>query len=264
MSEIEPLPGMRLGKGEYQHDERTARMAAYMVPEIRIPAKHDFDKGRAPIPVRMWGNDQWGDCVIAGEANHILRNERVEQRRTVKLFDEHVVDRYKLMTGSQSPGDAKDEGLVVLRAMRDWRGSGFMVGNRNYSICAFGELEPSDEQQLRKAIYLLNGIHMGFWLPQAAQAMTDQGFWDYQGQSGSEWSPGSWGGHLVYAKKYEPGSISVLTWGREVKVSDAFVEKYCDEAWAVVDNFNSWKIKQTIDVEKLKKHLRDIGAKVDD
>jgi hypothetical protein len=30
-----------------------------------------------------------------------------------------------------------------------------------------------------------------------------------------------------------------------------------------VDNCNSWKVKQTIDVEKLKQYLRDIGAKID-
>lgn len=255
---------MRLGKAAYQHDDRTLMLARYVLPEIRVPAKHDFDKGRSPIPVRMWGNDAWGDCVIAGQANHILRNERVEQRRTVPLKDSHVIDRYKLLTGAQMAGDGQDNGLVVLQAMRDWRSNGFIVDKRNYNVSAFGELEPQDDKQLRAASYLLHGIHFGFWLPRAAQAMTDNGFWDYAGQSGGEWSPGSWGGHLVYAKKYDPESFSVLTWGREVKVSNSFIHKYCDEAWAVVDNFDSWKVKQTIDIEKLKNHLRDVGAKVND
>ena len=264
MVEVAPISGLRLGKGEYQHDERTLMLINFIAPEIRFPSKFDFDKGRTPLPIRMWGNDEWGDCVIAGQANHLLRNERVEQRRTVKLYDKHVIDRYKTLTGAQTPGDSRDEGLVVLQAMRDWRGNGFPVDNRNYSTAAFGELEPQDGAQLRKAMYLLHGIHMGFWLPRAAQQMTDQGFWDYQGQSGAEWAPGSWGGHLVYAKKYDTDSISVLTWGREIPVSNAFVAKYCDEAWAVVDNFNSWKVKQTIDVPALKSYLRDIGAKVDE
>lgn len=253
----------RLGKQAHEHDERTLMLARFVLPEIRIPGKHDFDKGRAPIPVRMWGNDEWGDCVIAGQANHILRNERVEQRRTVKLHDSHVIERYKLLSGSQSPGDSRDNGLVVLYAMRDWRNNGFAVGNRNYLIAAYGELEPRDRNQLRQACYLLHGVHFGFWLPRAAQAMTDQGYWDYQGQSGPDWSPGGWGGHLVYGKKYDAESFHVLTWGREIKVSNAFIERYCDEAWATVDNFNSWKVKQTIDVNLLMQHLRNIGARVD-
>lgn len=261
--ENEILQGLRLGKGEYKHDERTLMLARYVLPDIRIPAKHDFDRGRSPIPVRVWGNNDYGNCVIAGEANHILRNERVEQRRTVKLSDDHVINRYKLLTGTQSPGDSNDNGLVVLHTMRDWRGNGFTVDKRNYSISAFGELQPEDDKQLRSAIYLLNGIHMGVWLPRAAQAMTNNGLWDYNGETGAEWAPGSWGGHLVYAKKYDEDSVSVLTWGKEVKVSNSFIHKYCDEAWGVVDNFNAWKTRQTIDVEKLKKYLRDIGAKVD-
>jgi hypothetical protein len=236
-------------------------MMAFMLPDIRVPARHDFDKDRIPFPLDIWGNDRWGNCVICGEGNHLLRVERVEQRRTLKITTDHVVNQYKSITGSQKPGDTKDNGLVVLNAMRNWKHNGFHVGKRTYSIAAYGELEPNDRAQMRMANYLLHGIHMGFWLPMAAKTMGKT--WDYQGQTGDQWRPGSWGGHLVYSKAFTPEGFEILTWGKKVFVTNSFVEKYCDEAWTVVDNFNSWRVKQTVDVAKLTGQLHQISRKVD-
>jgi hypothetical protein len=252
---------MRLGKQEHKFDERTLLMANYMLPDIRVPYRYNFDRGKTPLPLPMWGNDKWGDCVIAGEANHLLRLERIEQRRTVKLTEQIVVDRYKHLTGAQQPDDANDTGLVVLEAMRNWYHEGWTVNGRNYTIAAYGELEPGDRKQLRMGVYLLHGIHLGYWLPLSARKMTDEGVWDYQGQTGAEWQPGSWGGHLVYSKAFDEKGLEILTWGQKVKVTNAFIEKYCDEAWAVVDNFDSWRVRQTINVAALTNKLQLISSK---
>lgn len=253
----------KLGKGEYVHDERTVMLAQLLTPEIPVPARWDFDHGRLAIPLRLWGNDNWGDCVIGGEANHLLRLERIEQRRTLALADADAIARYKALSGAQTPGDSKDEGLVVLEAMRNWRNVGWSIGGKNYTIAAYGELEPSDHAQLRAASYLLHGIHLGFSLPRAAQAMTRNDVWDFNGETGAQWEPGSWGGHLVYSKAYTPTQLEVLTWGMKVKVTNNFIDQFCDEAWAVVDNLDSWRAKQTIDVAKLEQTLSQISHKVD-
>ena len=256
---------IRLGKQEHEYDERTLRLVSdFVSPEVRVPSNYDFDKGRASFPLRMWGNDEWGDCVIAGEANQQIRLERVEQRRTIKLTDDDAITRYKALTGSQTAGDAQDEGLVVLDAMRNWRNSGFAVADkgRNYSIAAYGEVDPTDALEIRKAMYLFHGIHFGFWLPRAAQAMTRNGFWDYQGQDGPEWRAGSWGGHLVYGKKFTPDSVEVLTWGMKVRVSNSFVAKYCDEAWAVIDNPDAWRKNGMVNLDSLRQRLSEICSNV--
>lgn len=260
MIEVDQL---RLGKQEYEHDALTLFMARFVLPDIRVPAKFDFDKGRTALPIRMWGNDAWGDCVIAGEANHLLRLERIEQRRTIPLHDDDVISRYKTLTGSASPGDANDNGLVILDTMRNWHHEGFATKTRNYTIAAYGELEPNDRAQLRMAIYALHGIHLGLALPRAAQAMTREGVWHYEGQSGPMWRPNSWGGHLVYSKAFDSNSLEILTWGEKIKVTNEFIEKYADEAWTVVDSFDSWRVKQTVNVEALLAKLRQISSKVD-
>lgn len=260
---------VRLGKQGYVHDDRTVMLARFAKAGIWVPDKYDFDKGRAKFPVRMWGNNAWGDCVIAGRCNHLLRLERIEQRRTIALYDDDAVNEYKRMTGAEQPEDANDTGLVVLDAMREWKNTGMPTDGRkgiraarNFTIAAYGELEPQDHQQLKMGVYAMHGIHMGFWLPVAAQRMTGNGVWDYNGEAGGEWQPGSWGGHLVYSKAYDKDGVEILTWGQKVKVTWNFIDKYCDEAWAVVDSFDTWRTKQIIDVAALIKKLTEITSHV--
>ena len=266
------IENLQLGKKGYVHDERTLMLAKFLkTDEFHVPEVFDFDKSRRPFPIRMWGNDEYGDCVIAGRCNHILRLERVEQRRTISLFDADAITEYKKLTGCQEPGDNNDTGLVVLDAMREWKNTGMQTDGRsrirtarNYSIAAYGEIEPQNHEQSRAACFAFHGVHFGFWLPLAAQKMTGDGVWDYNGETGEEWQPGSWGGHLVYSKAFDPESHEVLTWGMKVKVTNNFIDKYSDEEWAVVDNLDSWRIKQTIDVPALTKQLQQISGHVNE
>lgn len=256
---------VKLGKAPYQHDERTLRLAKYLSDEVTVPSSYDFDKGRSAIPDHMWGNDQFGDCVIAGEANEIMRLERVETWSTPHLTDTDAINRYKHLTGCKEPGDPNDTGLVILDANRDWRNNGFQIAynNRNYKIAAYGELDPADHAMTRRAIFLLHGTQWGFALPLAAQEMTNQGKWDYNGQTGTQWKPGSWGGHCVYAKKFTPDSIFVKTWGMEIEVTNAFVDHFADEAWGVVDNLDQWRKTHHFNVDALLADLKGITTKVD-
>lgn len=249
----------RLGKLEYKPDDRTARLATWMADTVVVPKKYDFDRGRAPFPLDPWGNEEWGDCVRAGRCNHTLRLERIETRRTVHVTADQVINSYKHATGAVSPGDANDNGLVVLDDLNDWRQNGWTIGGKGYTIAAFGELDPTDFEQLKSATYLFHGIQLGFWLPRAVQGASE---WTYHGETGPEWKAGSWGGHLVYSKMYADGSAEVLSWGRRIRVSKEFIAKYADEAWAVVDSLDVWRRRPEFDVQGLIKHLHDIGATI--
>lgn len=269
MSELVVVPERRLGKAEHKADERTLMLARYMA-DISIRPTFNFDKGRAAIPLRPWGNNDYGNCVEAAKANAILRLERVEQRRTLPIVDNTVIWWYQRESIRQFgppapmyPGDARDQGLFMLNAFSSWRHEGreIQVGKnlRTFKIAAYGELDPNDTHQLRQAIYLLYGIHMGFWLPRAAARMPK--VWDYKGETGPEWEPGSWGGHAVFSKRYDTDGIHVLTWGEEILITDAFVKRYCDEAWAVVDQLDVWRATRAFDVDAMLARLREVGAR---
>jgi hypothetical protein len=261
---------MRLGKKEHVSDPLTMMLGNFISPTLVYPARFDFDASRAMFPLGPWGNMEWGNCVVAGRANHLLRLERVEQRRTVPITDLEVIDEYKRLCEvtyghkPENPGDQFDNGLNVLGAIKAWRNDGWFLKTKvrsldKYTISAYGELDPNDFEQLKAAIFLLHGIQLGFWLPRAVQGNLT--LWDYKGEMGPQWKPGSWGGHLVYAKSYSADEIEILTWGKKVRVTKRFIAKYCDEAWAVVDDLDYWRKRPEIDVTAMRKYLQDIGCK---
>ena len=251
---------MRLGKLDYEYDHRTLRMVDFIEEtELTAPVKHSFYKGRAPVPLRMWGNDAWGNCVFVGQVNHLLCNERVEQKRTVRAQDEDVINVYQALTGARYPGDENDQGYVMLHALNWWRQNGWVVRGRNYTIDAFGELDPLDKKQCDVASYLLRGIQLGFALPRSAESQTQDGYWDVV--EGPDSRPGSWGGHAVFSATYDEESRIVRSWGAEIRVSNEFIAKYCDEAWAVVDSLDKWRRVPGIDTMKLADYLKKIGAR---
>lgn len=245
---------MKLGKKEFKADPKTIKLAPLLDMDFAVPSVYDLDKGRRPFPMDTFSNINYGDCVMVGRTHQLLRLERIETRRTPKITTQMVVDKYFELTGGA------DEGLVVVDTIRDWRTNGWEIkshaGTRNYRIAGFGQLNPLDRKQLRLACYLLHGIQLGFNLPISAQDQTDQGYWDVA--EGADAEPGSWGGHLVASFGYDFENFYVITWGKKVRVTNAFIEKYCDEAWAVVDSLDEWR--EAFDVEGMKTKLKEIGA----
>jgi len=256
------MENFRLGKQEAKEDERTLRMANFLsVPPSGIPATYDFERGRSNFPTHTWGNDEWGDCVVAGRANQQQRLQRIESRLTIPLTDQMVVDTYKRMTGAQNPGDQNDVGLVVLDALKDWRAGWYVPvwkKGRTYSIDAFGALDPKDGYELRAAAYLLTGIQFGLWLPITAYHQISKGqAWDVTSTTG-DGEPGSWGGHLVYTCHYDSGGWYVWTWGQKQYATDKFIQTYADEAYAVVQTNETHS--RYLDVDALQRYLTQIGA----
>lgn len=252
---------LRLGKQEHQYDELTLMLSDAISPTVVFPHKFSTDAHRAPFPLRDWGNRAWGNCVKAAQVNQILRTERVEQRRTLPFTDEMVVEEYKKQTGAQSPGDANDTGLVMLYNNRLWRTEGFPLKTHAYKIAAFGELHVEDLDQLRAAVFLFRGIQLGLALPLTARDQTELGTWDVVPNNGPDSRPNSWGGHAVYCQGYDEDGFDVKSWGFNIRVTNDFMLRYCDEAWGVVDDFNTWKKRKSdVDIQKVIQHLRDIGA----
>jgi hypothetical protein len=129
--QLSDVANFALGKQPYRYDERTLRLGLLMAPEQPPPASFDADKGKKPFPLEMWGNDAYGDCVFVAGANGLIRLERAESRRTLPIKEDTVLAKYKALTGCESPGDANDEGFVMLDAFRDWRNSGWQVGKKS-------------------------------------------------------------------------------------------------------------------------------------
>jgi hypothetical protein len=235
MKRIQP----KFGKKEHVWDDRTVKLGKFLRDEIRPPTTYDFDKHRAVIPLNDWGSRSFRCDVLAAQAEHVVRWGRLKERRTIPLSEHDVVRRYKRMTGCKQPGDEHDTGLTVLDAMKEWRREGYL--SDNFKIYAYGELDPDDLVQMRRACYVLCGIFIGLWLPVSVLGMLR---WDYNRQTGEDWKPGGLGGFLGYCKAYDENGYEVLGWGQRIRVTNRFVAKYCDEAWGVIGTLD----KQVADV----------------
>jgi hypothetical protein len=73
--------------------------------------------------------------------------------------------------------------------------------------------------------------------------------------SGPDSKPGSWGGHYVYVPGYTPSGPVCVTWGRKQQITWAWLDKYCDEAYAIFDAKNRFK-KSMIDKRKITAFLK--------
>jgi hypothetical protein len=233
----------KLGKAPAKADQRNFKFAALLkkAPPPAPPC-YDFDVLHPGIPTPMFANDVHGDCVLAARAHLTLRFEHIEQGSILMISDNDVLKEYFKESGGA------DDGLVMLDSLNAWRHDGWRAARRKYKIKAFAQITPSHHAEVKAAIYLLTSAYVGLALPKSAQAQMQTGqAWTVV--SGASGVPNSWGGHCVMIPGYNPTGPVCVTWGRKQQMSWAFFDKYCDEAYAIVDDKDS--AKSQLDVAKL-------------
>jgi hypothetical protein len=253
---------MKFGKREHQFDDRTLLLSEYIRGEnLHPPTNFNFDKARSPIPFHKYGTDEWRCDVIAAQAHQLMRFYRVRKRQTLVIQESDVIDRYRSLTGAKSAGDRKDTGLSALDAFRDWRRFEWMIGGKfpdNGRIFAYGELEPNDRMMMRLATYLFTGIYIGLWLPKGVDSTMPR--WDWAGQNGNDWKPGSRGGLLSYCKAYTSTGYELIVGEKKIFATNEFVEKFCDEAWAVLYSLSDDWVPLILDVPALTATLEAVRS----
>ncbi len=86
----------KLGKAPTKKDARNFKLAALLKVLPPVPPSWDYDLAhpKFQIPMPMFGNDQFGDCVIAGRAHQTLRFESVEQNTIIGVTANDVLREY--------------------------------------------------------------------------------------------------------------------------------------------------------------------------
>jgi len=248
----DPNPALRLGKAAAKRDPRNFKFAALLKTAApAVPREYDFDKSHPGIPLPMFANDRFGDCVLAGRAHQTLRFELLEQKKLIPITDQEVINEYLKQTGGE------DTGLYVLDSLGLWRKVGWRAARKLYKIKAFAEINRKDPAEVRRAIYADVGVTLGLNLPISAQKQfQDNKPWTVTRGSGAV--PGGWGGHAVGCFAYTPSGPVCVTWGKKQPMSWGFFQKYCDEAFACFDAANTFKQK-LIDVTKLDSMLEALA-----
>jgi hypothetical protein len=241
----------KLGKAAAKRDSRNLKFATLLKAPPTLPPSYDFDTKHPGIPTPMFANDELGCCVIAGRGHQTLRFEDIEQGSVLMITDAEIKKEYFKETGGP------DSGLVVLDSLNLWRHKGWKVGKHDYRIQAFAELDRTNRNQIRQAIFADVGVGIGVSLPKTAQEEIQTGQ-PWATTSGPGSSPGSWGGHYVYIPGYTPTGPVCVTWGRKQQMTWGWFNKYCDEAYAIFDAKNAFK-KSLIMQAAIKKFLGTVA-----
>jgi hypothetical protein len=94
-----------------------------------------------------------------------------------------------------------------------------------------GEAMTLDAEDVKTAIWLFGGLYLGVNLPISAQR---QNVWEVSRHPGASDAAGSWGGHAIYLVSYDAETLTCITWGQLKKMTWAWFEAYCDEAYALI------------------------------
>lgn len=241
------VEGKRLGRLPAKAS-RKALMFSDFVTYISLPKATNHWTNRTPIPLRSFGNLQYGDCTRAKQAVAIERMERLEQKRTVTITDAEVIRVYTDMSNRLYGGG--DNGAYETDALDEWRRPETTirdVSGHPYTIDAYLRLNSFNHQEIRAGIALsgARGIAVCLNLPLAWSSVVDGGTWDIpEGrQPIGEYLPGSWGGHSMWTCDYDDiGLVLDGTWNdgqRHLTWRAAAI--YLDEAHMVIDSVDAWR-----------------------
>jgi hypothetical protein len=221
------------GKKPAKFDERNLLLST-VLKKVTPPASYDFDTKHKGIPTPMFGNDQYGDCVIAGRAHQTLRFEVQEQKTIIPITDREVITEWRKENGNT------DNGLYVLDSLKLWRKQGWIAGKKRYSIKAFAQCNHAETLEVKTAIFSDIGIGIGMALPDTAIDEFNAG----KPWTDVELPPNPYNGHYVFISGYDKSGLKCITWAKKQKMSWAFFKRYTDEAYAIVDDANAKKLDQ--------------------
>lgn len=223
---------MKFGLSPRRFDPRTIQFSAVTAPSPWTPPEfYSFDAEHpGAVPVPMYLNDVYGDCVIAARAHQTLRFEFLETGVTPNITDAEVKAEYF----AESHG--VDSGLVYLDSLKTWR-RGWVAGGRVYTIHSFLEVQAQRHDEVREAMIVGTGLQFGIDMPLSASDDMNAGR-PWSVHTGPRGERRSWGGHAVTGSAYDAEGITFETWGRRQKMLWSFVNAYVSECYLVIDDVN--------------------------
>jgi hypothetical protein len=217
----------------------------------RLKLSHFLTGGAyTPPPAANWdqkvsnwgilGNADWGNCALAAQS-HSLQTWTANAGTEIVPLELDTLRAYSEVTGfnpnAGPPGrNPTDQGTVMQEALGYWRRVGMPVTSADsvarHKILAFAEVDHRSPTELEAAVALFGEVLLGISFPAAAMQAFEAGEpWDVWEDDG-----GIEGGHAVCSARYDGPTKRwwVVTWGREQEVTQAFLDRYLDEAWTVI------------------------------
>ena len=203
------------------------------LPATRPAALSDlsvYATGKLPTPPKtveppkgvypMDGNDQYGDCTMAGVAHLIEAFDAEVAEKDPIPAEQEVVNEYFKLTGGE------DTGLNEAEVLKVWHTKGLF----GETIAGYAPVNPKDLLELHQSIAFYGGCYLGIECgpPQQEQFQRgEQWVWEDSAEEDE--------GHCVVALGYGPnGGLHVKTWGGEAILTAGFLAHNLQEAWCIL------------------------------
>lgn len=193
---------MPLGRIRPKAPPQVLRLASYLQDFRGVPpASVDFSAKALNALSRMYLNDQYGDCVIAGKYHQVGIWTGNESGAPVLGTDGEVLSSYHTICG---PGD---NGCNISEVLDYFRSNGLTVNGQKHKIDGYCAVDGSNELEVQTALYLFGSLTLGLNLP---------GSWANNAKPGFVWDvthDRTVGGHDVCACGYNAQGVQICTWG---------------------------------------------------
>ena len=186
------------------------------------PAPRALDHTKCVAGFGMYGNDQYGDCTVAGAVNLRAADAHVLAESETWPSAQQVIDAYLAYT------HGADAGAIEADLLEYWRTNG-ILGSR---IVGHAPLHVSLHAELKSAMALFGGVYTGIKVPDNAIAQFEAGeTWHLTGAAADDEYVG---GHCVPLLGYTSLGPLCVTWGAVQHMTWAWWDHVADEAHAVI------------------------------
>jgi hypothetical protein len=199
------------------------RLAKYTAALPPAPAAVDWSLKLSDLG--MMKNDTLGDCTCAA-VGHMIQTWTSQTTGQAIVPDAAIVGVYERACGYDPSNPASDQGGVEIDVLNYWHKNPV----DGHSLDAFAAVARRHHADVKDAVWLFGGAYVGIALPLSAQSQTT---WDVPtGGPTGDGAPASWGGHAVPVIAYDTVGLTCITWGALKRMTWAFWDAYCDEAYA--------------------------------
>lgn len=186
------------------------------------PTSIDYTAAAKDVIADIYGNDNLGDCVIAG-GYHI---EGVATGNAGNLFhasSSQIVSDYSAI-GAYVPGDpSTDNGCELQTALAFWQSHGFANGTK---LLGYLSVDATNVQEVKTACWLFENLFHGLELPDSYVS-------PFPSSSGFVWSTGTPNpnnGHCIASGGYDSSGTKIYTWGMYGTLTYAALAQLCSPA----------------------------------
>lgn len=255
-------PRYKLGRLPSDPNEIPEKFSSYIQDASALPAlpAKFGHEALLPLNLAMLGNDQVGDCTVAG-ADHAVMSWGADQKKEIVFSTGSALSDYSSITGYNPDDPNSDTGADILTVAKYWKNTGMIdASGKRHKIDTYLSINFKDIEEIKMATYLFGAIGLGIECPASAQTQFSQGKpWTPVRGAGSQIE----GGHFIPLLGFDGTYFIIATWGRLQKMSASFFKRYVDEAVAYIslEDLNaSGKTLEGFDLAQLESDIHVIGS----